>query len=448
MMKCSISNPNVGRLVKLNCILLLHITLVFFSKSAVAQNKQPNIILIMADDLGYETIEANGGRSYATPGINRMAKEGMRFTNAHSTPLCSPSRIQLMTGKYNHRNYPGFGIIDTTEITFGHLLKAAGYRTGIAGKWQLYGNDIQQNLVGHRGSLPQEMGFDDYFLWNVDYTNREWRYKNPTIYSNNGKKIYPGKYGPDLFFNWCKDFISSNKQSPFFLYYPMVLTHDPFQPTPGHVDYKGSIPASKGDTVYFRSMVQYMDSIVDQLIQHVRKEGIAEETIIIFTGDNGTKNSIVSNFNGTKFRGGKGSTKVAGTHVPFVVLWDGRIKANSINHNLVDFTDLLPTMMDVVGAKIPKDFKTDGISLYGQLLNKNHTKVRDAIFCYYDPKWGNVKKSVWIHNKEWKLYETGEYYNILKDPLELKPILDHSLTKKEQLIKQNLKRDMTRILKN
>ena len=452
-MKTEKNNHLSGRLNRkrlLNIILLLITTLHQHDNHVFAQakNKQPNIVLIMADDLGYEAIGANGGSSYATPHLDKMATEGMRFTYAHSTPLCSPSRVQLMTGKYNHRNYVGFGVMDTTDVTFAHLLKDAGYKTGIAGKWQLDGNEQQRQLVGGiRGAYPEEMGFDEYLLWNIHYEARDWRYKNPVLFSNDGKKRYPGQYGPDLFLAWSKQFIEKNKTEPFFLYYPMVLTHDPFQATPDHPDWESSAPAGRGDNVYFGPMVSYMDRIVNEIIVHVRKLGISENTLIIFTGDNGTKRTITSVLNGKKVRGGKGSTKLTGTHVPFIALWDGKIAPGQVNDNLLDFTDVLPTLMQTANRKLPASFFTDGISFYDQLLGNKNAKKRESIFCYYDPKWGKVQKAVWIHDENWKLYETGEFYNLKNDPNEQHPVQEDKLTKKEKKIKQSLHKRMQALLK-
>ena len=161
-----------------------------------SKRERPNIILIMADDLGMEAIGAYGGESYKTPHLDQLAAEGMRFENCYSTPLCTPSRVQIMTGKYNFRNYIGFGLLDKKEKTFGHALQAAGYKTAIAGKWQLYGNEKQQELAGGKvGTLPLQAGFDTYRLWQVK--DRGERYKNPTLETyKEGLIDYDEAYGP------------------------------------------------------------------------------------------------------------------------------------------------------------------------------------------------------------------------------------------------------------
>jgi len=157
--------------------LMLMLTL---SPAHAMQKSQPNIILILADDLGVETIGSYGGESYQTPALDRIASEGMRFENAHAQPLCTPSRVKLMTGKYNFRNYKHFMYLDPSETTFAHSLKKAGYRTMISGKWQLVDNGIDDV----EGMLPQHSGFDDYFLWQVRRENAGSRYWGPRITDN------------------------------------------------------------------------------------------------------------------------------------------------------------------------------------------------------------------------------------------------------------------------
>ena len=139
------------------------LTIVMMTCMEVVSQEKPNVILIMADDLGYETLGAYGGTSYLTPNLDRLAEQGMRFDHCFATPLCTPSRVQIMTGKYNNRNYIGFGLLDPSEKTFGHYMQEAGYKTYIAGKWQLLGNQHQQKLAGNKiGTTPEKAGFDDY----------------------------------------------------------------------------------------------------------------------------------------------------------------------------------------------------------------------------------------------------------------------------------------------
>ncbi len=432
--------------VKTVCIALL-IALSAALPGANAQDRKPNIILIMADDLGYETLECNGGKSYKTPNLNAMARTGMRFENTHSMPLCTPTRIQLMTGKYNFRNYIGFGVLDPQEMTFAHLLKDAGYATGVTGKWQLLGLEGEQRDAGNRrGTYPFEAGFDEYCLWQVE--DRLSRYKDPVITTNgNQQKEMKGVYGPDVFSKFATDFIERHRDEPFFLYYPMVLTHHPFQPVPGSPEYNGMEVDHPSDPRYFGGMVSYMDKIVGQLIDKVKEAGIAENTLIIFIGDNGTDPSVTSRFKNTTVQGGKSGHLYNATHVPMIASWAGVIKPGAVNTNLVDFSDFVPTFIDVAGAAKPRYFFTDGVSFYNQLKSMPQAPAREWIFCAYDPKRGkNRRPGTWIHDKEWKLYQTGEFYHLAKDPEEKSPLSQEQLSLAAREAKGRLEQAMAGVL--
>lgn len=190
-------------------------------------DRKPNIILIMSDDLGYEVIGANGGTTYKTPRLDEMAAGGMRFENGHVMPLCTPTRVSLMTGKYNFRNYIGFGLIKPDEVTFGHLLSDAGYNTCISGKWQLYSYD-PMDIFAERRSTGQQIengGFDEFCVWHAHHTeDKGSRYKNPIIYENgNYRDDTEGKYGDDVFCDYIIDFIGRKKDDddPFFVVFPL-----------------------------------------------------------------------------------------------------------------------------------------------------------------------------------------------------------------------------------
>jgi arylsulfatase A-like enzyme len=371
--------------------LFIVLSIMVMSCTDVISQKKPNIILIMADDLGYEALGAYGGTSYQTPNLDQLAVEGMRFDHCYSTPLCTPSRVQIMTGKYNNRNYIGFGLLDPKEKTFGHFMQEAGYSTYVAGKWQLLGNSHQRKLAGNKiGTTPEKAGFDDYCLWQIDQQGS--RYKDPTLSTKNqGTQTYPGKYGPDIFLDKITAFIEKNGDSPFFIYYPMALTHDPFVSTPINKGFKDFDSKSKiNDPAYFGEMVSYMDMILGRIVKKTDELGIRENTLILFVGDNGTDHDVSSMVNGDLLKGNKGYTTDAGTHVPLIANWKGKIAPNSVNDNLIDFTDFLPTLLDLTVTKKNKAMSLDGLSFYPQLFGDNSIS-RDWIFCHYDPNWGNFK---------------------------------------------------------
>ncbi len=172
----------------------------------MTEKRKKNIILILADDLGYECLSCYGGKSYDTPNLNAMAASGTQFTHAYALPLCTPTRIQIMTGKYNFRNWKAFGILDPSEKTFGHYMQYAGYKTCITGKWQLRSYnppDFEPEWRG-QGMLPENAGFDEYFLWHAGHTeDKGSRYADPVILDNNGlRQDTEGKYGPDVGEGW------------------------------------------------------------------------------------------------------------------------------------------------------------------------------------------------------------------------------------------------------
>lgn len=402
--------------------------------------KKPNIILIMADDLGYETIGAYGGSSYQTPNLDLLANEGIRFDHCYSTPLCTPSRVQIMTGKYNFRNYIGFGLLDPNEKTVGHYMQEAGYTTFIAGKWQLLGNAHQQNLAGNRvGTTPEKAGFNDYCLWQIDHFGS--RYKDPILSTkSDGALTYQGQYGPDIFLESINSFMEKNEESPFFVYYPMALAHDPFVPTPHNQKFNDFDATSKtNDPLYFGEMVQYMDMIVGKIVAKTEELGIRENTVIIFIGDNGTDQDVVSIVNGHSLRGDKGNTTDAGTHVPLIVNWKGKIAPKSTNDNLIDFTDFLPTLLDFSGTKPLNSEALDGLSFYQQLLGDNSNK-RDWIFCHYAPNWGQFKPKRYVQNKKWKLYDNGELYNLEQDIAEENSLQPANYPKEQEEVITTFKR--------
>jgi len=289
----------------------------------------PNIILIMADDMGYETTGFNGGLSYNTPVLDRLASEGIRFTNCYSQPLSTPSRVKMMTGKYNFRNYEHFGYLNPEEYTFGNMMKNAGYNTCVVGKWQL--NGLNRNNPGNQDvNRPYNFGFDEYCLWQLHHTPAEGeRYANPLI-TQNGEDLPRDKdaYGPDVFSNYINDFIDRNVNEKFFIYYPMVLPHDPFVPTPLSEAWADSTKRYQQDIMYFRDMIEYIDLIVGRIEATLKEKGLWENTLLIFVADNGTSQRILSRTISGDVKGAKGLSVNGGNHVPMIAvdgLWTGNI---------------------------------------------------------------------------------------------------------------------------
>ena len=375
--------------------------------------ERPNIILIMADDVGYECFGTYGSTQYRTPRIDRMAEQGMRFTHCYSQPLCTPSRVKIMTGLSNVRNYSGFSVLNRDQRTIGQYFKEAGYATAIAGQRQLLGAEHYQPQFRGKGTRPEEAGFDSICLWQVDKLGS--RFWNPLLYIDGENRQF-GKddYGPKIVNDHVLKFMERNRERPFFVYYPMILVHSPFEPTPDSASRK-----SREKQRNFEDMVAYMDRMVGNVIGQARKLGIAEKTLILFTGDNGTHKTIRSELHGVEIRGGKGSPTDAGTRVPFVALWPGTIPAGRTSETLVEFADFLPTTLAAAG--IPHSADTDGRSFLPQLRGEKGNP-REHMFCYYNPRPERTEPVRFVRDTRWKLYGDGRFYDVAADVKEEKDL--------------------------
>ncbi len=308
----------------------------------------PNIILIMADDLGIECLTTYGTLDYRTPVLDNLASEGIKFNYCISQPLCTPSRVKIMTGKYNYQNYVDFGYLDVREKTFGNLMQEAGYRTMVAGKWQLNGANTKE-ANWEDLERPYQFGFDEYCLWWL--TSKGSRYANPRITQNKEMlKTSADDYGPDIVSDYIVDFIGRNKSRPFFIYYPMMLVHSPFQPTPDSPEWKDPATRMKNDNKFFKDMVEYMDKIVGKIHAKLVAEGLDNKTIVMFTGDNGTNRDLVTNTVHGPYPGGKGTLLDNGYRVPFIVRWPASGQKGMVTDNLVEFSDFYPTLAEIAGA--------------------------------------------------------------------------------------------------
>jgi len=388
--------------------------------AALAAERPPNIVLIMADDFGYEAVTANGGESYQTPHLDRLAATGMRFENCYVQPLCTPTRAQLMTGIYNVRNYIEFGILDLKATTFGQLLKRAGYATGICGKWQLQ--------LDQAKGLPQHFGYDESLLW--QQTRRPPRYANPGLELNSEEIDYShGEYGPKLINDFALEFITRHREHPFLLYYPMILTHDPFQPTPDSPEWN---PLTKSEELqknvkHFADMTAYMDKMIGRLVAKLDELGLRENTLVVFLGDNGTGVGVSSRFKGASYAGGKGTGTVRGNHVPLIANWPGKIPAGRVNTDLVASVDFLPTLCAAAGAKVPASLQIDGRSFWPQLLGQKG-EPRESFYVWYARNGGPTATFEYAQSATHKLHRDGKFYDLTADRFETRPLLVATLT--------------------
>ncbi|MCO8124545.1 sulfatase-like hydrolase/transferase [Stieleria sp. TO1_6] len=376
---------------------------------------RPNIVLIMADDFGYECVGANGGLSYATPNIDRIAKDGARFTHCYAQPLCTPTRVQLMTGLYNFRNYTRFSELASDQRTFGHLLKDAGYATCFAHKWQLGKN------------RPDHFGFDEYAIHSPGRSH--WGMK--VIKNGTTTELPTENYGPDYFTDFACDFITRHKDEPFFVYFPIWLTHEPFDATPDSDD-----PSGRQDRKHFGDMIEYLDKCVGRVDETLAKLDLSDNTLFIFTGDNGTVKGIESKTDSGIVVGGKSRLTNAGTHVPLVVKWPDHVPPGTQSADLVDFTDFVPTLAEAADVSLPQTIPFDGQNFLTRITG-GQAEPRKWIYLSLDPrkpdkrlppgKRGSsptVGPVDWcVRNQRWKLYQNGTFFDLQADPLE-----EHSIT--------------------
>jgi arylsulfatase A len=418
------------------CLVLLVACRKTGDQNPVTRREKPNIILILGDDIGYEVLTCDGGQSYFTPAIDNLAKKGTRFTQCHACPNCSPTRVELLTGKYNFRNYTGWGSLNPAEKTIANMLHDAGYKTCVAGKWQLGGGDASIHAFG----------FDKYRVFEPFYTDNEatenlYRYKDPRLYED-GKylpdNITSGKYADDMFTDYISNFIDDNLSDPFFVYYPLSLCHMPFSPTPDDAEYAAWDPLSNAsDPHFFPSMVKYMDKKVQQVIDKVNAAGLGSNTIIIFMGDNGTPAQITSKYNGQIIQGGKSTTTIYGTHVPLIIAWPGSFSSQQISDALIDPSDFLPVLAEMAKINEPDFGILDGISFYPVLFGSTE-RLRDWIYCYWKPQYHDPVFKTWVQDEVYKLYDSTNqhfFFNIITDPNELSPVPYDQLNAAEVAIK-------------
>ncbi|NWK54192.1 sulfatase-like hydrolase/transferase [Verrucomicrobiaceae bacterium N1E253] len=350
--------------------------------SSMASDK-PNIIFILIDDLGKEWLSCYGGEGIKTPAIDELAKEGIRFNNAYSMPQCTPSRACFLTGQYpfrngwaNHWDAPrwGVGYFDWEKNpSIGRTLKSAGYATAAAGKWQL--NDFRV----HPDAMVKH-GFDEYCMWTgaegskvPGHTHKSaQRYWDPYIHTKEGSKTYPGKFGPDIYNDFILNFITENKDKPFFIYYPMALTHGPLVHTP-------LAPDAKSKLEKHVAMVEYTDFLLGKIVKKLDELQIRKNTLVIWTCDNGTSGSISNKRESRLVKGGKAKTTENGVNTPFIVSCPGLVPQGKVSDALVDFTDMHKTFADLAGVKQEPGYAYDGYSMMDVFLGKKENSARPWI---------------------------------------------------------------------
>lgn len=400
------------------------------SAAESGKSDRPNILFILADDVGREVLECYGGSSYQTPNLNRLAATGAKFEHCYSMPVCHPTRICLLTGQYpRHIGNPRWGSFpeNAETRTFASIAKRAGYATAVAGKWQL---NLMTRDLGHPGRL----GFDE---WSLFAWHEGARYHEPMIHQN-GKLLEntAGKYGPDLYVDFLVDFMKRQKdrKNPFLAYYSMALCHDVTDDIDAPVPYG---PRGRYDN--FAEMAEQMDERIGRVMHFLDKSKLWDSTLVLFTTDNGTAGrskisaignqnkfiyeNVVSKFHGQDIPGGKGQLTDWGTRVPMIAVWKNVIKPGQSWDNLVDFSDLLPTFADLTEGTLPLGVPLDGHSFSGLLRGDGKSKRRWA---YAEGKGGRFFAKTQRH----KLYNSGQFFDTEADAFEKRALDVSSLNGK------------------
>lgn len=430
---------------------------------------KPNIIYLLADDLGYGELGCYGQEKIETPNLDALAASGMRFTRHYSgSPVCAPSRAVLMTGKHTGHapvrgndewrsrgkvwDYRAMFKDSTLEgqrpmpeqtLTLGRLLQQAGYTTGIVGKWGLG--------APHTHSIPTKMGFDFFYGYNCQRQAHTFYplhlYKNEQRVFLQNDTVPPATklkeeadpfdegsyadysltdYSPDLMFREIKQFVDQNQENPFFLYWANPIPHVPLQAPKKWVDhYREKFGEEKpylGDKGYFptrypratyAAMISYMDEQLGELIEQLKDSGQYDNTLIIFSSDNGPTYSGGADtewFNsagpfGTAYGQAKGFVYEGGIRVPMIASWPGKIEEGSLSNHVSAFWDVLPTLCELVGVEAPADI--DGISFLPTLLGKEQAE-HDYLYWEFPAYTGQRA----LRMGKWKLVQKG----LLKEP--------------------------------
>jgi arylsulfatase A len=362
--------------------------------------QKPNIIFILADDLGIGSVSCYGADNFKTPNLDKLAGNGLRFEHCYASPLCGPTRALLMTGRYAYHtgmtsNQTGPLLKPDKEVMMPRMLKPAGYVTAQCGKWS------QLPLQ------PGDWGFDEYlrFQGSGKYWNTQ---KMAKTYTLNGKEVPlgDGEYLPDRMHNFVVDFITRHKDQPFYVYYAMSHVHGQILPTPD------TAPGTKDRFKIYQDNVAYMDKLVGKLVAQLDRLKLRENTLILFAGDNGTAKPWYERctINGGKALSGHKATMLeCGALVPCIASWPAKVPGNRVTQGLINICDFYPTLAEIAGAQLPVGVVMDGQNFAPQLCGQSQTWPRDWIFVELGRKW-------YDRDMGWKLNESRELFDMHNAP--------------------------------
>ena len=379
---------------------------------------KPNIIFVLADDLGIDGVSCYGADKHQTPHIDALAASGLRFETCYAAPLCGPSRCLLNTGRYAFRTggltnqswrAGGPGAKSADEYPLARLLKDAGYATGQAGKWRQV------------GELPGNWGYDEFL---TDNTAGGWYWE--TKFNKNGQDLDlpEGTYGPDVIQDFTIDFIRRHKDQPFFFYYAMHLVHKPTLRTPD------TSPGTKEIDKLYDDNIRYMDKQLGLLVAELDKLELRQNTLLVFSGDNGTAAGYPAPIHGRMINGWKGSMLEGGSRVPFIASWPAVTPKGKAIDDIVSFADPYATFAELAGAKLPEGVKPDGHSFASRLRGKPGTPRA----------WAYVQlgKHWFVREPGFKLNEAAQLFDMSDAPFVEKPVSPDADTDQSKAARQRL----------
>jgi arylsulfatase A len=427
--------------------LLITFTIGIFCQTTFAQGK-PNIIYILVDDLGYGDLGCFGSKLIKTPNLDKMAKNGIRFTNHYTTGVCAPSRASLMTGRdmghcqirgnmqNNEKGFHGQLPLEEGTTTVAKVLKENGYTTALVGKWGLgdagtTGEPTKQGFdqyYGYTDQLLAHNSFPEYLLRNgkKEYLKNEVKYLDSSDWhkglgSYSTKKV---KFSQDLFTKEALSFIETNKSKPFFLYLTYTVPHDNGEAPEGQkIETPTMEPYSNENWSYeekcYAAAITYMDQDVGKILAQLSKLKLAKNTLVIFTSDNGPEKQNRFQSAGN-MRGVKRDLYEGGMKVPFIAQWKREIKPKSVIDTPFTLWDFMPTVCELIGVKSPQ---TEGISYLPSLIGGTQ---KDRFYVYFEIHDGGKKQA--LRSGKWKAVRKDiklggpmpalELYDLEKDPSE------------------------------
>ncbi len=405
---------------------LVALVTVFFAASWATAKQKPNFLIILADNVGRDWLSCYGATQVRTPNIDRLASQGLRFEHFYSTPLCSTTRIEFLTGRYGLRTgwhthhdpalYGGGGFDPAREVTWARALRDKGYATVVTGKWQI--NDLYAEPDAIR-----RHGFDEHLVWTgarpgsgtgderwraagqpIADGHFESRYWDPVVFRNGRREVLAGRFGPDAFVDYLCDFIARHREQPFVAYYATPLPALPAVPTPL------SSQRNATEAEMFAGMVLYLDMQVGRLETELARFGLRENTIIFFAGDNATPVRLAGPTARARERGGVRLMTEFDLDMPLIVNGPG-VPTGRVTDALVDASDVFPTLLALAGIPLPHGITLDGRSFARLIGGPADEATREWIFAQYGP----VRA---VRDTRFKLYSTSAFYDLAADPME------------------------------